>query len=512
MLLALKFTLIANREQALRAVLRLSPVEYCCSGFRMGACTHGVLCVRPDCRFVHPAGREADAGFASFAGHRVAGGVPRATLLVNDTLDDGRQWRLVVGNARAAVQVARTGVLTLAPGTLGAGYAIARVTHVINAAAVEVPCCYLNGRAGVLYANVVTRDWPEPSPEDKTQRPDWRPALELLDASRRKLPGTEAAAPVTVFVHCLYGLNRSVTTAALLLRCAYPGHLHSLDHALAFIACRQHCEVMPVYRTWAGETLAAMGLPCREAPAATLRGSDPALITPPVSSATRRREKGAGVMLLHDYYDQTSGKFLGLCSLLVRDHTGGFSLPLEGAHPGETPAETAARGLDEEAHLQGWSPAALSDPSLFTCIDEPHCPVVFIARLVGAATMPGCAPPGTTFSRAAFAAARAALLEQYASGVLFVRGRAPINDFLETTELVHARVEDLLAIGDVSASGETSLPPLRDHRGRSLAPLRPVLVTPVLKQAGVRATLRAELSAYALRHPQGDGKSGLTLG
>jgi hypothetical protein len=429
---------------------------------------------------------------ASFLGQPLRGGAACATLLADDTLRSGGVWRLVVGNAAAALAVAMSGVVTC-----GCGTALA-VTHVVNCAAAQEPYKYLNTRPATVYANVVTRDSPAPAAEDAAQHPDWGAALQVLDASRA-VPPREP--PVCVFVHCVYGLNRSVTTACLLLRAAYPAHFASFDAALSYVHTRHATQVMPVYALWARQALHALGLPERlqagpgpyEVPAAAPPPAAPRS-TRTGRGGTRGSARGASVLVLHDYADPATGAPLCLAALLVRDHTRGFTPPTESPHAGEAPPSTGARALAEELHVRGVSPATLADPSLFHAIDT-GAVVVFITRL-GAHAPHSPAIPGAAHSRAHFAAQRAAVEAASRAGARFVDGAA-LRDYLETTELAHARVEDMLA---EAGGGGAARFVVRDQRGRPLDALRPMFVKHTLACPAVRRALQEELHAYAARH------------
>eukprot|EP00854_Cymbomonas_tetramitiformis_P020942 gene20942-25125_t len=103
-------------------------------------------------------------------------------------------------------------------------------------------------------------------PEDLDQamamaeRPNWLPSMTCL----RDSWNTAQTQDVTVFVHCMYGMNRSVSTAALFL-CLQFGHLDpnistikkTIDH---IGRCKEQLSggkhkigVKPIYQKWAEE-------------------------------------------------------------------------------------------------------------------------------------------------------------------------------------------------------------------------------------------------------------------
>jgi protein-tyrosine phosphatase len=186
-----------------------------------------------------------EAHTRTFLGFPVRGGPSRSTKVLELTLRDARTWRLFVGNAEAALDVLETGL------TCGV-----RVSHVVNAAAAAEPTKYFNARQGVMYVSLVTRDWPEPA-FDSPERPDWSPILRLLEASLRDVQTRES----NVFVHCAWGLNRSVSSCAVMLRCLLanapePLRIESFDAAIARIEAAGHTtDVMRVYSAWARDFL-----------------------------------------------------------------------------------------------------------------------------------------------------------------------------------------------------------------------------------------------------------------
>jgi hypothetical protein len=186
-----------------------------------------------------------EAHTRTFLGFPVRGGPSRSTKVLELSLKGGRTWRLFVGNAEAALDVLETGM------TRGV-----RVSHVVNAAAAAEPTRYFNSRPGVMYVSLVTRDWPEPA-FDSPERPDWHPTLRLLEASLRDDQSRES----TVFVHCAWGLNRSVSSCAVMMRCLLanapePLRVDSFDAAVARIeAAGAHTDVMRVYAAWGRDFL-----------------------------------------------------------------------------------------------------------------------------------------------------------------------------------------------------------------------------------------------------------------
>eukprot|EP00854_Cymbomonas_tetramitiformis_P007439 gene7439-8857_t len=92
------------------------------------------------------------------------------------------------------------------------------------------------------------------------ERPNWLPSMTCL----RDSWNTAQTQDVTVFVHCMYGMNRSVITAALFL-CLQFGNLDpnvgNIKKAIDHIGlCKQHHSggkhkigVKPIYQKWAEE-------------------------------------------------------------------------------------------------------------------------------------------------------------------------------------------------------------------------------------------------------------------
>jgi ADP-ribose pyrophosphatase YjhB (NUDIX family) len=402
--------------------------------------------------------------FSTFRGELLAGGAELAALLAEESLPSGCHWRLVVGNASAACRVAMTGAVLCQDGRE------LSVSHVINAAAAEWPYAELNVREDVQYANVVTRDWPTPTTESD-ERPCWERALALLDLSLR------SSADVTLFVHCVYGLNRSVSTAALCLARAFPQRWPCYDAAHAHIASCKDTNVLPVYAQWAREELE------RHPPG--LAAASPAEL-PPAPAHT-----GAAMLLLYDCCDEPS-THAGPYALLVRDHTGCFSPPAESRKAGEGAEQTAVRALLEEAHITGVQHECLADADLFARVDlgATGALVVFISHLRGTHARSPALPPATQLSRERFEAARAAV----AGGCLPV-GSA-LEDYLETTEMAHACVEDMVHPCFDASTGHRVV---RDHLGQPLDALRPLLLEPILCDPRVRAVLAEELSAHRAR-------------
>ncbi|KAK3237204.1 hypothetical protein CYMTET_52703 [Cymbomonas tetramitiformis] len=172
----------------------------------------------------------------------------------------GFAWRMYVGNAQAALGVARG----LGSPGLQASHL---VTHVVNCIVCSEPYKYFNFNASIIYAAIDSQDKElNGKPEDLDQamamaeRPNWLPSMTCL----RDSWNTAQTQDVTVFVHCMYGMNRSVSTAALFL-CLQFGHLDpnistikkTIDH---IGRCKEQLSggkhkigVKPIYQKWAEE-------------------------------------------------------------------------------------------------------------------------------------------------------------------------------------------------------------------------------------------------------------------
>jgi alpha/beta superfamily hydrolase len=165
---------------------------------------------------------------------------PLATCVATALLPGGGTWALVVGTGGDAAQVRDTGLL------LGR-----KVTHLLNCVAHTAPFCYMNSRGSILYANLITDDTEQLGGSvPESQRPDWAPLRALLTASL-----APSATDVTFFIHCAWGMNRSVSSICIALRLAFPHIFLTWDAAEAHVGAIHPIGVLPDYRRWAQDYL-----------------------------------------------------------------------------------------------------------------------------------------------------------------------------------------------------------------------------------------------------------------
>jgi hypothetical protein len=161
------------------------------------------------------------------------------TCVCEDVLASGQKWRLYVGNAHSAVEVHDTGSITSKENSRR------KVRYVLNCAFAEYPYNRLNSRQDVTYANVITKDSPQPLVSNEKQRPCWNSTWDLIQISRSR---TDLSDDINVLCHCVYGWNRSVSTAAVILRLLKGW---SIASAISHMKRLKRVHVMLVYSQWA---------------------------------------------------------------------------------------------------------------------------------------------------------------------------------------------------------------------------------------------------------------------
>jgi hypothetical protein len=161
------------------------------------------------------------------------------TCVFEEVLATGQKWRLYVGNAHSAVEIHDTGSM------ISKEKSQRIVRYVINCAFAEYPYNRLNSRQDITYANVITKDCPQPLVTNEKQRPCWNSSWDLIQLSRN---GTNSSEDINVLCHCVYGWNRSVSTAAIILRLLKGW---SIDSAISHMKRLKKVHVMLVYSQWA---------------------------------------------------------------------------------------------------------------------------------------------------------------------------------------------------------------------------------------------------------------------
>lgn len=161
------------------------------------------------------------------------------TCVCEDVLASGQKWRLYVGNAHSALEVHHTGSITSKENSRR------KVRYVLNCAFAEYPYDRLNSRQDVTYANVITKDSPQPLISNEKQRPCWNSTWNLIQISRSR---TDLSDDINVLCHCVYGWNRSVSTAAVILRLLKGW---SIASAISHMKRLKRVHVMLVYSQWA---------------------------------------------------------------------------------------------------------------------------------------------------------------------------------------------------------------------------------------------------------------------
>mmetsp|Transcript_4704 Transcript_4704/g.4854 ORF Transcript_4704/g.4854 Transcript_4704/m.4854 type:complete len:315 (-) Transcript_4704:190-1134(-) len=160
------------------------------------------------------------------------------TCVLEEVLATGQKWRLYVGNAHSAVEVHDTGNMMIKGNKR-------IVRYVINCAFAEYPYNRLNSRQEITYANVITKDSPQPLVTNEQQRPCWNSTWSLIQLSRNEINSSE---DINVLCHCVYGWNRSVSTAAIIFR-LLKGWI--IDSAISHMKRLKKVHVMLVYSQWA---------------------------------------------------------------------------------------------------------------------------------------------------------------------------------------------------------------------------------------------------------------------
>lgn len=352
-----------------------------------------------------------------------------ADLVLKEMTPSGKAFRVYIGNGGSALSVCLTSELTVHEAGETTEYPKRVIHTVVNCAAADEPYKYMNSRSGIVYANVVTSDWPRPS-YDSDQRPCWHSALTVIRASHDQAIAKDD--DLNVLIHCAHGKNRSVTTAALSMCDLYPSAFVDIATAVKRIKkYRKNAKPFSVYLQWAQEKLDEI----RSSGGGIGLGT--ALIPfPPDPPMTN---KGCAVLLLKSYEllpEQTHQ----LTLYCIIEGNNKICVPLEtrdriwaNGPACETEFDCAARALDEELHFSEITAANLADPTQFERVDLSGLPVIFISRTLY-----------DHHSIGRYKTRRQEIEQAHHSGEKYWKGRR-IHDYLETIGMRNITVESLLS-------------------------------------------------------------------
>lgn len=333
--------------------------------------------------------------FQTYLGKRVDGGPPVAVKLYEVThKTKGTKWELWIGNAQQAIRISRFGVVNERQNS-------PKVTHLINCA-VKAGSQYrrIEMRDDIVYAAVSTNDWPEPeigTVNGDLEKPNWTSALACCRNSIAELEHRD----ICLYVHCVYGKNRSAITCALILKTLFgnqDSNVSTIDNAITNMTrIKPDIDVMYPYKEWGkeftGEIIKARAR--RMCRVINCNYCDPGIShyckvckTHGVTHFSRHcplknivnNDNGCSVILLKDYY--IDGAYKGLTAYVIYDHTSNYCFPTESRDAGENSITCAYRALYEELHVHEISEQMLVNPILFECIPESQkSPNVYISRL-----------------------------------------------------------------------------------------------------------------------------------
>lgn len=330
--------------------------------------------------------------FERYLGTVIDGGEPVGVKLYEYIHSNGNKWSLYIGNAQNAIKISKIGLVC--------GVGSEKVTHVINCA-VKAGSAYrrIEMRDDILYAAVSTNDWPEPmigTTKGDAEKPNWLAALSLSRSSFNELDYRN----VCVYIHCVYGKNRSAITCAILLKYLFGNQdssVSTIDDAISYMKhIKPDIDVMHPYREWGKEftleipsarrkACRVIGcLHCREGHTHYCKVCK----THDVTHFSRHcllnnivnNTHGCSVILLKDYF--FSGVYIGLTAHVIFDHTNNYCFPTESRDEGESSIRCAWRALYEELHVNEISEDMLTNPRVFKCIgDKKGKPNIYISRL-----------------------------------------------------------------------------------------------------------------------------------
>lgn len=330
--------------------------------------------------------------FGRYLGVDIEGGEPVGVKIYEDIHSNGNKWILYIGNVQNAIRISKIGLVC--------GVGSEKVTHVINCA-VKAKSAYkrIEMRDDILYAAVSTNDWPEPiigTIEGDAEKPNWLAALSLSRSSFHELDYRN----VCVYVHCVYGKNRSAITCAILLKYLFgkeDSSVGTIDDAINHMKhIKPDIDVMYPYREWGKEfTLEipsarrkecrVIGCPhCKEGHTHYCKICK----THDVTHFSRHcllnnivnNNHGCSVILLRDYF--MNEVYIGLTTYVIFDHTNNYCFPTESRDEGESSIHCAWRALYEELHVNEISEDMLTNPRVFKCMgDKKGKPNIYISRL-----------------------------------------------------------------------------------------------------------------------------------
>jgi len=336
----------------------------------------------------------ASFDYRTYLGKDVEGGKPVGVKLYEYIHANGNKWCLYIGNAQNAIRISKIG-------TASPSFGSEKVTHVINCA-VKAGSHYkrIEMRDDILYAAVSTNDWPEPqvgTVNGDAEKPNWESALMLSRNSFSELQYNN----VCLYVHCVYGKNRSAITCAIILKYLFGNQnssVRSIDDAINYMKhIKPDIHVMYAYREWGKEITREINTArrrklCRVVGCNFCNPGDTHYCkvckTHDVDHFSKHcllnnvvnNNHGCSVILLKDYY--INGVYKGLSAYVIFDHTDNFCFPTESRDDSDTSVHCAWRALYEELHVHEISEEMITNPLIFKSIgDKRGLPNVYISRL-----------------------------------------------------------------------------------------------------------------------------------